>query len=137
MQQQNLFGPANAYGETVPVPVFAPASARNDPPTSREAENRVSRSGRRGRNVGIVLAILCRCPSSTYVELWEAAAEWERAALGSAPEIMRRLNDLKHRGQARQAEARKCRIRGTKMITWIPAGPRGGGGEPTKGPAAA
>jgi hypothetical protein len=130
MNQPDLFS-RDIYGGTAPLgsstssstcDAYGPGTANADPITSAEAEQRVTASGRRKRNVDIALAILRRNPGSTGHELFAAATEDERRELGDFPEIYRRLNDAKHSGQARQAEVRKCRVKGTRMITWEPAG---------------
>ena len=100
---------------------YGPATANADPATSAAAERRVTVSGRRNRNVDIALAILRRNPGCTGHELFAAGSEEERRELVAFPELYRRLNDLRHAGKARQTDARKCRIKGTRMVTWEPA----------------
>lgn len=101
----NLFGPPNAYG------YVEPTHARNtDPETSHEAADAMVSSGKLNRHCEAVLGIIKRCPRSTYHELWAAATEDERAELGDAQALQRRLSDLERRGQIRRLPKRKCTI---------------------------
>jgi hypothetical protein len=120
MQQGSLFPTApNAYGDGIPAPL-APRAANDDPVSSSDAIDRHEQSGRAGRHRDIVLALLEANPNSTGHELWSAASDADQAELGSFPEVYRRLNDLRHVCLAVQGEMRRCRIRGTKMVTWSP-----------------
>jgi hypothetical protein len=98
-----------------------PVAHTADPPTSAEAAARVTASGRRAAHARLVLALVRRHPGSTAVELWAAANAGEQADLGEMQEVRRRLTDLLHAGRVRQGDARACRVRKSKMVTWSAA----------------
>lgn len=105
----NLFGSPNAYGG-----FDAPHAANADPETSHEAAVRMERSGKLNRHCEIVLAIVRRSPG-TYAELWESANDAERAELGDAAALQKRLADLVKRGAIKRLPARACGVKGTSM----------------------
>jgi hypothetical protein len=115
MEQPNLFGSPNAYGDFTP-----PRAARNDPPTSHEAGARVGRSERAARHRAIVLGLVRRCPGGTGMELWHAATDDERRELETPNEVWRKLNDLRHANLVMQGDDRPCTIRHVRMVTWLP-----------------
>ncbi len=92
-----------------------PTSHTHDPPTSREAEEKITESGTRERHSAIVLELVRRFPGRTAIEL-----QHQQSGLNWLDEyqIRRRLVDLKAANLVKQGEARACRIRGTKMVTW-------------------
>lgn len=106
----NLFGPPNAYGY-----VELAHAANADPETSHEAAASIERSGKLNRHCEIVLGIVRRSPRSTYAELWAAADSGERAELGDAAALQKRLADLLRRGQIKRLPARACSVKGTNM----------------------
>lgn len=117
-QQPNLFGPPNVYGAFESAPIRA---HRADPVTSHEAAARVSKSGRRQRSREIALALVTASPGNTGHELFALATDEHQRLLGDYVELYRVLGDLKNRGLVVQGEPRSCRIRGTRMVTWLPA----------------
>jgi len=90
--------------------IFPPATRRDDPVTSRLAEQRVN-LGSRANHCRIVLAAVRKYPSMTAVELLPFTG-LERH------EVSRRLADLRSRGDVRVVGRRKCRVNGTAMLTW-------------------
>jgi hypothetical protein len=114
-QQPNLFGFGAGHGAYhEPLPARA-----GDPVTSHEAAARHRSSGRLGRNAAAVLALVREHPGHTYRELWDLCSPQVRELLGSEVELMRRLGSLKARGAVAHGEQRTCRIKGTRMVTWI------------------
>jgi hypothetical protein len=105
----------NGLFDNLPNP---PAVHTTDPETSREALDTHESSGRRERHKMIVLDLVRQFPRRTAIELWELASECEKAALKEPQEIRRRLFDLHKTGQVHQRDARKCSVRGTRMMTW-------------------
>lgn len=104
-----LFGPPNAYGY-----VESAHAANTDPETSHEAAAKIESSSKLNRHCEIVLGIVRRSPG-TYAELWAAADAGERAELGDAAALQKRLADLVSRGQIRRLPARACTVKGTTM----------------------
>lgn len=91
----------------------------NDPATSREAAERMVRSGKRARHARLVLELVTRSPGRTAIELWEyVATDDERAVLKEAQEVRRRLVNLEQDGLVRKGDARLCSVRRTKQVTW-------------------
>lgn len=96
------------------------ASSPEDPATRAEAEARQSAGGKRRKHARIAWALVLAMPGSTMYELWANASEREQTELGTIHELCRQLNDLRHEMAVKQGPARKCRIRGTRMIVWEP-----------------
>ncbi len=92
-----------------------PTSHTHDPPTSREAEEKITESGTREQHAARVLELVKQFPGLTAIEL-----QHQQHGLNWLDEyqIRRRLTDLKAEGLVMQGEARACQIRGTKMVTW-------------------
>lgn len=92
-----------------------PASRRDDPPPSRAAEKRVTKSGTRATNQRRVLDAVKRWPGRTSKEL-AVLIGMDRV------EVARRLGDLKNirvwQGAARTCEA--SRPKRTSATTWWP-----------------
>lgn len=105
----NLFGPPNAYGFVEPS-----HAANADPATSHEAAAKMESSGKLSRHCEIVLAIIRRSPG-TYAELWASADAGERAELGDAAALQKRISDLVKRGKIKRMPARACTINGNTM----------------------
>lgn len=97
----------------------APLAATADPDTSHASAREHVASGAQGEHCRRVLELVRMAPGSTYVELWEGQSG--RQILRDV-EIMRRLNDLRHAGLVRQGPPRTCRVKGTKMVVWLPVG---------------
>jgi hypothetical protein len=113
----SLFGDpveaAGPYRETVPD--VRATAALGDLDTSRQAAERMNASGATGRNAAVVLALVCRHPGSTSVELFEAqgfGSDLDRH------EISRRLADLERAGRVHKGPVRDCRVKLTPMVTW-------------------
>ena len=122
VKQGDLFGEGSGrdcYGSAIRV---GPARAHaGDPLTSHEAAARVTKSERAARHRAIVLSLVQANPSSTGHELFAEATPEEQKELENAVEIYRKLNDLKHAGKVIQGEPRVCRVRGVRMVVWLPA----------------
>ena len=88
-------------------PTWPPASGRDDPATSYDAEAEVNRSGKRVTHAEMVFAWVETAPGLTAPE-YGAATE-----LGHI-EAQRRLSDLKARGLVRQGD------RQGRYVTWWP-----------------
>ena len=90
------------------------ASKRNDPISSYEAEEIITLSGARDRQIDLVLSCVRRIPGRTSKEL---------ALIYGIDRHMvaRRLADLKHKDKAFQGHIRECGVSGIKSVTWWPA----------------
>ncbi len=99
-----------------------PVVHADDPETSHAAAALMDRTGARQRHARMVLELVKQHPGMTAVELWEVAGESLQASLGEMQEVRRRLTDLKRNGHVRDGEARVCRVRGTKQMTWKAVG---------------
>lgn len=98
-----------------------PISHAADPVTSAEAAEAVTAGGTRERHARRVLALVAAHPGSTAIEL--QAAQGEPAGGGLTEyQIRRRLTDLLAAGLVAQGDPRPCRVRGSRMVTWRPAG---------------
>lgn len=98
-----------------------PISHACDPETSGIAAASMEASGRRQANKILVADLCRRFPGSTAIELWEHATRIEKSVLKEPQEVRRRLTDLLSDGLVIQSVARKCYVRRTKMVTWMPA----------------
>ena len=96
-----------------------PAYHTADPETSREALDSHEAAGKRDRHKTLVLELVRRAPLSTAIELWnETTTRDERFELKEPQEVRRRLTDLLKTGRVHQRDARYCRVKGSKMVTW-------------------
>ena len=98
-----------------------PASHTADPPTSQEAEDRITASGRRAAHKRVVLELVRLYPGCTAIELWARAPAEVVSMLKEPQEVRRRLVDLRYAGLVRQDGFKVCNIRGTRMVTWVEA----------------
>jgi hypothetical protein len=125
----SLFGPHDPPAfRRVPPSMFddlpfvlpdPPAVHAGDPGTSAEALADHESSGRRDAHKRIVLGLVQRHPFCTAIELWtEKTTQAERRELGEPQEVRRRLTDLLKTGLVHQRDARHCRVKGSKMVTW-------------------
>lgn len=90
----------------------APVAAKNDPATSREAGQAITRSGlREGQCLG-VLALVRKFPDSTALELSVKGRTYDRYIIG------RRVSELEHGGLIRKSGLTKCGVSGKKAVTW-------------------
>jgi len=90
---------------------FPPATHRNDPETSRDAERAHTESGAREIHMNIVHGIVRTRPGLT-------ARELEKFAPFDLQEVRRRLTDLKAIGKVRMGEARRIEGRSRAERTW-------------------
>jgi len=103
------------------LPVAAvPATANADPDTSAAAEAEHTASGRREAHARVALGLVRLWPGETGHELWSHATAAEKTALKGYHELYRRLADLKGIGLVKHGPKRKCRVKGTAMVTWWP-----------------
>lgn len=97
-------------------PAVIPAkSRRTDPATSREAAERVTRSGSSASDRAAILMVVRRKPGLTAGEI---AAE-----LGWGTDnvrVSRRTAELVDNGAIAQGSPRMCAIKGSRMIQWFP-----------------
>ena len=93
-----------------------PRSRATDPWPSDAAEDGHRKSGKMGRNVGLVVKWVHLHPGCTATELW-ACPQNHRV---NRHEVSRRLSDAMHAGLVRQGEKRRCSVKGTLMVTWWP-----------------
>jgi predicted ArsR family transcriptional regulator len=92
---------------------WPPASHRNDPETSHEAEAVITQTGKRQTHATKVLGIVTAHPGLT------TGAIGEISGLGQM-ETRKRLSDLKNRGLARQGQPRIWHGSGRQNVTWWP-----------------
>lgn len=111
-RQRNLFDNSPDMRPTV----LSPATARNDPETSSDAERKVTESGQRTGNCNRVLSLVRDNPWMTSVELWNKQSS--QTGCLDRHEVSRRLGDLKNAGKVVQGPARECTINHSKMVTW-------------------
>ena len=83
-------------------------------PTSAIARDRHEASGNATCNRGKVLCLVQCHEGCTAVELWK----FQQRYLLSRHEISRRLPELRKAGLVRNGEPRKCRVSGSKQLTW-------------------
>ena len=98
--------------------VVLPASHRDDPQSSKEAEEQAN-LGPRARNARQVLRQLLYYPDCTAAEMALCYAD-ERANdnILSTVETRRRLHDLHVAGFVDRGETRKCRVADTSAVVW-------------------
>jgi predicted transcriptional regulator len=93
-------------------PLFRnPIAHANDPSTSHEAARRIDELGTRSRHADVIYREIERRPLQTAPEIAHECGLEEY-------QVRRRLTDLKDAGRIRGSNMRKCRIKGTNMITW-------------------
>lgn len=98
-------------------PVHTPASRRDDPSTSHDAERHINETGLRAHQQRQVAAAVRQWPGSTSYELSEHM---------HADRVMpaRRLRELVTAGAVVEGPKRECTISHRKAITWLPADPQ-------------
>jgi len=94
--------------------LFAPASRSDDPSTSKDAEQRVTRSGARATQAEQVLALVKRYPGRTSAELAAFSGTLDRW------QVARRLPDLERNQLAHRGEPKRCQVTKTGGVTWLP-----------------
>ena len=87
-----------------------PAQSRRD--TSREAERRITGTGKRATDAEKVLRVLDGSP--VPMTAWEIAKRLNVTRQDIAP----RLCDLRALDAIRECERRKCGVKGTTALTW-------------------
>lgn len=88
-------------------------SRRTDPATSREAAERVTRSGASAGDRAAILAVIKRKPGLTAGEIAaELGDGWTNVR------VSRRTAELEDAGLISPGAARVCSSRGTRMTTW-------------------
>jgi len=95
-----------------------PIAHTNDPVTSHLAADYVTRTGKRGTHVTLVVNLVRAYPGMTACELWQLGSDPDRRELGELQEIRRRLTDADAALLVKQGPARKCRVRGSTQVTW-------------------
>lgn len=100
-----------------------PAARASDPETSRLAEARETKRGRRNRDALAVLSVVRRDAGLTYREI-HARIE---GLIAEPVTVMKRLSDLEKRGQVTKGDRRRCRISGNPCTTWLPTEERDDG----------
>jgi len=92
---------------------LVPATRRDNPITSFEAEAAINATGSRRTHIGTVLAVVRQTPGLTTGEIGEASG------LGQM-ETRKRLSDLKNHYLARQGASRIWPQSGRHQSTWWP-----------------
>jgi hypothetical protein len=95
------------------LPIFVPASRRDDPETSKLAEKQINRSGVRGRQQVLAMNAVHAHPGLTSREL-ALAARIEYDALH------KRLPECEKAGVIRRGHAHACSVSGKLAVTWFP-----------------
>jgi len=90
-----------------------PAAKTKDPLPSYIAEEKITLSGARDRQIDLVLSCIRRSSGKTSKEL-ALIFELDRHM------VARRLADLKNRDKAFQGHIRECGVSGIKSVTWWP-----------------
>ena len=90
-----------------------PLYRRNNPATSRQAAERVVRSGRAATHEASVLRHVLAHPGLTSGELAAWHSEYDLT------ETRRRLTGLLNKGRVWQGTARLCTVQGTRQVTWF------------------
>jgi len=92
---------------------WPPASHRNDPETSQEAENAITASGSRASHCDQIYSVVEAEPGLTAGQIGVMS--------GYGMHITsRRLADLKNRGRVRQGQPRVFEGSGRRQVTWWP-----------------
>ncbi len=97
--------------------VQTPASHKNDPSTSFEAEEKMNQ-GKRFTHQAILSEMVEKQPGKTAAELGEITG------LGQH-ECARRLSEI-NGVTVERGDRRRCRVKGTMMMTWQPLDRAGG-----------
>jgi len=93
--------------------VQTPATKRNDPDTSYQAEQRMNKSGKRASQQRLVSELVEQFPGCTSAEL--ARKAWQTGVDLDRPTLARRLPEVCIKGVSV-----KCRINKTMAVTWYP-----------------
>ena len=86
--------------------IQTPASKRNDPDTSYQAESRLNQSGKRKVQQDLAIMAVTHFPGMTSAELADKTGL-------SRPMLARRLAEVAVKGKSRQ-----CAVNGTQAVTW-------------------
>ena len=87
-------------------------SHSDDPETSREAIEDLDASGIRATHSEMVLEAVRKHPGRTGPEIAESLGLEEY-------QVRRRLSDLKSAGRLQHGEIRECKVKGSRMVTWV------------------
>lgn len=93
--------------------IRTPASHRDDPITSYEAEQLITGSGKRATQQQAVFLAVCKFPGRTSAELSQLIDK-DRAM------VARRLPELVTGGFIEKGEIVKCKACGSNCVTWYP-----------------
>jgi len=91
---------------------YPPASHRNDPHTSRQAEAAITESGARQTQAELVLDLVRRHGGLTSAELSLKTLTLDRS------QIARRLPDLESNGLVQKGGARQCTVTRKSSVVW-------------------
>ena len=102
---------------------FPPSVHRDDPLSSFKAEAKVTKSGKRKANYGLVLHHLKNNPDRTGAQIHAAVMLASVLSGGTSKdldvhEVRRRLSDAKARGEAIQTGDTICPIAGVHSVKW-------------------
>jgi len=86
------------------------SARRTDPSTSHEAANLAEKTTAKSDRERLLRYVLDK-PGETHAEIANVLGM-------KASSAHKRLPELRDRGQIGQGPARKCRINGTRMMTW-------------------
>lgn len=92
----------------------SPIARRNDPSTSHEAAEHITKTGARASQQRAVLALVEQWPGHTSAEL-AAKSTLDRWT------VARRLPELRAVYFVKNGDARTCNITGRSGLTWYPA----------------
>jgi len=88
-------------------------SHQRDPSTSKQAAIVHDATGVRQKHAARILSIVDEHPGRTAIEIQSIDGELTEY------QVRRRLSDLKNVGKVQYGESRKCRVKGTRMVTWL------------------
>jgi hypothetical protein len=96
---------------------WPPASHRNDPETSQEAEDSINASGSRASHCDHIFEVVKEHPGLTAGAIGVLTEDMIEL-VGAA--VWKRLSDLKNRGRVRQGQTRVFEGSGRRQVTWWP-----------------
>lgn len=89
-------------------------------PTSILARDKHEASGNAAKHRDLVQKLVANHPGSTAVELYMSQRRMSDDQFLTRHEISRRLPELRAAGLVRNGDRRKCRVRDTLQMTWLP-----------------
>ena len=96
---------------------WPPATHRNDPETSQEAENAINASGSRSSQCDHIFVVVKDNPGLTAGAIGVLTEDMIEL-VGAA--VWKRLSDLKTQGRVRQGQTRVFEGSGRRQVTWWP-----------------